>query len=409
MHGAPVTRPLRDTPLLYTLYFLAYISVLIRMLLSGSGSDPIQPPAYGLMAGYLALSIAQQAMAKRWPVSVHVMFALQAVVIVGLLLTQPVVDYYAILFMGLAIVAGRDLPNRPGVVWLVIFCVCIVAGLTIAFGGGSANYFPLYIAGCLTLGLYGRASRNAEEARAKTERLLVELEDANRRLRAYAVRAEEAASEKERANLARDLHDAATQTVFSMNLTAGAARIAARKDPEKVPALIDRLQELAQDALGEMRSLVRELRPGSVVDEGLVPSLERLAALRRRRDGLQVTLAVRGGEAGAVESKETIFRTAREGLNNIAKHAGVKEARLELSFGAHEIALLVQDSGRGFDTEGARGPESFGLMAMRERIETLGGSLTVRSAPGAGTEIDARVPLATAPGGQETTDAEEDR
>jgi signal transduction histidine kinase len=178
-----------------------------------------------------------------------------------------------------------------------------------------------------------------------------------------------------------------------MNLTAEAARIALKEDPEKVPGFIDTLQELARDALAEMRTLVRELRPGSVVDEGLVKSLERLAAMRRKRDGLSVTITVRGQETGGTEVKETIFRTAREAVNNIAKHAGVKVARLDLSFGPEEIALLVQDSGRGFDPAGSRRPESFGLVAMRERVEALGGRLDVRSAAGAGTEIDVRVPV----------------
>jgi signal transduction histidine kinase len=396
MPDVPAVRTLRDTPLLYALYFLAYLSVLIRMIVSGPNDyGVIGPPAYGLMAGYLALSVAQPALGRRWPVSIHVVLSLQIVLVVALLLTRPAADYYAILILGLAIVAGRDLPSRPGILWLAIFCVSMTLGLFAAFGGGAVSYFPVYIMGCLTLGLYGRAARNAEEARTRTEGLLVELEDANRRLRAYAVRVEEAAAERERANLARDLHDAATQTVFSLNLTAGAARIAVKDDPEKAAVLIDRLQELAQDALGEMRTLVRELRPGSVVEEGLVPSLERLAALRRRRDGLKVTLAVTGREEGGTDVKETIFRTAREALNNVVKHAGVQEARLQLSFGAQEIALLVQDAGKGFDTSGARGPESFGLLAMRERIEALGGSLAIRSAPGKGTEIDARVPIAS--------------
>jgi two-component system NarL family sensor kinase len=125
-----------------------------------------------------------------------------------------------------------------------------------------------------------------------------------------------------------------------------------------------------------------------------VKSLQRLAALRKKRDGLAVTITVRGDEEGGTEVKETIFRTAREALNNIAKHAGVKEARLDLSFGAEEIALLVQDSGKGFDPVGVRRPESFGLLAMRERLEAMGGSLALRSALGAGTEVDARVPMA---------------
>jgi signal transduction histidine kinase len=383
-----------ESPLLIALYFLAYLSVLVRMILNGVDTGPAEPLAYGLMAGFLVISIPQPWLGRQWPPARHITLALQTLIAVALLFTRPSMDFYAMLFVAMSMFAVHDLPNRQGLLWLGIFCVAIVSGLLVTFGQRGAGFFPPYIAGSLLIGLYGRAVRNAEAARARSDELRVELEAANKRLLAYAERAEEAAAEKERANLARDLHDAATQTVFSMNLTAGAARMAVANDPQKVPALIDRLQELAQDALGEMRTLVRELRPGSVVDEGLVPSLERLAAARRRRDGLDVTVAVRGDEEGTTEMKETIFRTAREALNNIAKHAGVKEARVELSFGALEIALLVQDSGRGFDTAAAPGPESFGLLAMRERLETLGGSLVVRSTRGAGTEIDARVPVA---------------
>ncbi|MGO9308044.1 MAG: sensor histidine kinase [Spirochaetia bacterium] len=384
----------RDSPLVYGLFFLAYLSVLIRMFLSGPESGIIQPPAYGLMAGYLAVMVAQPPLNRRWQRSTHIVLALASLIVIALLLTKPAADYYGILFMGLSIVAGRDLPSRSSVVWVTIFSAAVTLGLFAAYGKDAVNYFPVYIAGCLTIGLYGRASRNAEIARAKSEELLVELGEANRRLHAYAERAEEAAAAQERAHLARELHDAATQTVFSMNLTAEAARIALKDDPRRVPSLIDRLQELARDALAEMRALVRELRPGSVVEEGLVKSLERLAVQRQKRDGLAVTLAFRGAEEGGTEMKEAIFRIAREALNNVARHAGVKECRVDLSFGSEEIALLVQDSGKGFDPAGTRRPESFGLLAMRERLEALGGRLLVRSAPGAGTEIDARVPIA---------------
>jgi signal transduction histidine kinase len=387
MADAPVLHSHRDSPLLFVLYFLAYMAVLIRMLLSGPDDSAIQPPAYGLMAGYLALGVAQPPLNRRWPMSTHFILALQTAVVIALLLTKPNVDYYGILFVGLSIVAGKDLDRRASAVWIGAFCAAAVLGLFAAFGMGATSYFPVYIAGCLIVGLYGRASRTAET-------LAVELSQANRRLRAYAERAEEAAAAQERAHLARELHDAATQTVFSMNLTAEAARIALEEDPRKAAGLIDTLQELARDALAEMRTLVRELRPGSVVDEGLVKSLERLAVMRKKRDGLSVTLTVRGEEAGGTEVKETIFRTAREAINNIAKHSGVKESRLDLSFGPEEIALLVQDSGKGFDPAASRRPESFGLIAMRERVEALGGRLEIHSKAGAGTEIDIRVPMA---------------
>jgi signal transduction histidine kinase len=394
MSDTPAQKLHRQTPLLFVLYFVAYMSVLVRMFFSAPPDDPVRPAAWGLMAGFLALSVIQPPVGRRWPVATHVLLALQCLVVIALLLTRPRFDFYGMLFIGLSIMAGTDLPPRASVVWIAVLCVVSVLALVASYGGQAAQYAPVYIAGCLIIGLYGRATRNAEAARARSEELRTELESANRRLHAYAERAEEAAAEQERAHLARDLHDAATQTVFSMNLTAETARIALKESPDKVEGLIDRLQELARDALAEMRTLVRELRPSSVVDEGLVKSLERLAALRERRDGIRVTLVVRGEEEGGVEVKETIFRTAREALNNIAKHAGVKESRLDLSFGSEDIALLVQDAGRGFDPAAARRTGSYGLLAMRERVEALDGTLQVRSAPGAGTEIEARFPLA---------------
>jgi signal transduction histidine kinase len=383
-----------DSPLLTVLYYLAYLSVLIRMILNGGDTGNMAPPAYALMGIFLALSVAQPPLGRRWPPTRHITLALQTLLVVALLLTTPRMDFYAMLFVAMSIFAVHDLPNRAGLVWVGVFCATIVLGLIVAFGERAPGFFSSYIAGCLLIALYGRAMRNSQEARARTEELLVELEASNRRLHAYAERVEEAAAAQERSFLARELHDAATQTVFSMTLTAEAARIAIENEPEKAPGLVAQVQDLAKDALREMRTLVRELRPGSMVDEGLVKSLQRLAALRKKRDGLAVTITVRGDEEGGTEVKETIFRTAREALNNIAKHAGVKEARLDLSFGAEEIALLVQDSGKGFDPVGVRRPESFGLLAMRERLEAMGGSLALRSALGAGTEVDARVPMA---------------
>lgn len=390
---ADKTAPVHESPLMFILYYVAYLGVLIRMFLSRWDAGAIQPPAYALMAGFLALSVAQPPLSRRVPWITQVILAVQTGIIITLLLTFPRVDFYAMLFICLSILAVRDLRRGMDLLWLGIFCAASSIGLLIAWGGRAFSYMPAYIAGCLVIGLYGRASRKAEEARVRSEGLRAELEAANTRLRAYAERAEEAAAEQERAHIARDLHDAATQTVFSMSLTAEAARIATAESPEKVPGFIDRLQELSRDALREMRALVAELRPGSVGSDGLVPSLERLMALRQRRDGLAVELSVKGKAECPVEAAEAVFRTAREALNNISKHAGVRECRIELVFRENDILLRVTDHGRGFDPEAARRPESYGLLSMRERIGSLGGTLTVRSRPGEGTEVEARIPL----------------
>jgi signal transduction histidine kinase len=394
MGEEPGTRRHLESPLLWVLYFLTYVSALVRMIVRNPDEGIIQPPAYGLMALFLFLAAAQAVLRQLLPWSTHAFLGLQTAVVIALLLTEPAVDFYAILFIGLSMVAGRDLPDRTSLVWLAVFCVLLTVGLILSFNlSEGVGYAPTYIAGCLIIGLYGRASRKAEEARAQSDRLAAELGEANRRLRAYANQVEAAASAQERTALARELHDAATQTVFSMNLTAEAARMSLADDPGRVPALLDRLQELARDALAEMRTLVRELRPATVAEAGLVKSLERHAVLRERRDGLRVSLAVDGEERGSDEVKEALFRAAREALNNVVKHADVREAHLALRFSDEEAAIEIRDAGRGFDPGAERGAESFGLLALRERLEELGGALSVDAAPGKGVAVAARVPI----------------
>jgi len=389
-----------DSPLPFILYFLAYLSVLVRVLLRSPEEGAVHKIVYGLLAAFLALSVLQPAISQRWPGWIHVHLVLLSAITCALLLTTPRIDYYALLFVGLSIVAAQNLPFGTDVRWLAAICVIVTAALIAAYSPRmAASFAPVYIVGVLLIGLYGRASRMSEAARRRSEQLLESLEEANRRLRAYAEQAEETAGAQERARLARELHDAATQTVFSMNLTAQAAKVAIHQDPARVPGMLDRLQELARDALAEMRLLIEELRPQSVAEAGLVRSLERHAALRERRDGMRVTLTVEGDEQGEAAVKDALFRCAREALSNVLKHAGIGEAEVALTFSAREARLRVRDAGRGFDPDAERRPESFGLQSLRERVEALGGTLCIHSAPAEGTEIEARFPLD--PGGKQ--------
>jgi signal transduction histidine kinase len=394
--------PRGDPPMVYALYLLIYLATLLRMILRTPEQGLIQAPAYALMAAFLAVGVIQVPLSGRLPWWIHLHLAVQVAIVMALFLTEPTVDFYAILIVQLSVVATRELPDRWDTAWLSALCVMVVLGLLLAFGpiGEVLSYVPTYIAACLLLGLYGRATKKAEAARARSEELRAELESANARLRAYAEEAEAAAAAQERAKLSRELHDAATQTVFSMNLTAEAARAALAEDPSRLPVLLDRLQELARGALAELRSLVGGLRPSVVEEEGLVRGLERHIAARGRRDGMRILLAVRGDERGGPAVKKVLFRAAVEALNNVSKHSGVSEARIELSFGATEATARVSDSGRGFDGSAALPRESYGLSSLREEIEALGGELSVRSAPGAGTQVEARLPLGAAEGGR---------
>jgi signal transduction histidine kinase len=230
------------------------------------------------------------------------------------------------------------------------------------------------------------------EARLRSESLLAQLSAANRKLQELAEKAEETAALQERNRLARELHDAVTQTIFSITLTAEAARLAREQDPGKLPSLLDRIQESSADALAEMRALVSELRPRHVSTDGLVATLRQHFSVRERRDRLRVQFTVHGEEIGETAEKEAVLRTVQESLNNVVKHAGVDTASVDLDFGEAAVDLCIRDCGKGFDPGEARGG-GFGLATMRERIESRGGTLRIKSAPGSGTEIRIHVPL----------------
>ena len=121
MDEARVPQPRRESPLLWALYFLTYVTVLTRMLLNPPEDGIIQPFAYGLTALFLVLAVAQAILRYRFPWTTHVFLGLQTCVVLALLLTDPNMDYYALLFVGLSMVTGRDLPGLPSAIWLGVF------------------------------------------------------------------------------------------------------------------------------------------------------------------------------------------------------------------------------------------------------------------------------------------------
>lgn len=209
-------------------------------------------------------------------------------------------------------------------------------------------------------------------------------------------RAQEAAVLEERSRLARDLHDSISQQLFSMTLTAQAARAHLEKNTARAASQLERLQETAQAALSEMRALIFQLRPPALTEQGLIAALQQHVAALGRREGLTVKLNVLGnGEdrfARGVE--QAIYRIAQEALNNVVRHAGACYVDVELQVEAEQVRLRISDDGRGFDPARVASAEGrhLGLISMRERATELGGRLEVRSQPSKGTEISLTVP-----------------
>jgi signal transduction histidine kinase len=314
----------------------------------------------------------------------------QSGLVIGLLLNRPVQDFYALLFMPLCLQAVLFLESRGGFLWITALTLAMAGPLAAAQEGWPFGLVMVLNYGglCFLFGGYAHQIGQAAAARGRNLHLLEELQVAYRQLQGYAVQVEELAAEQERSRLARELHDSVTQTVFSMNLTVQSARLLMKRDPGRVAGQLQRLEELAASAMGEIQTLVSELRPTSMADEGLPAALRRLAAERQVRDGLDVSVEV-SGERVLLDSEAIgLCCIAQEALTNVAKHAGTGQATLRLNLAPGISFLEIKDGGLGFDPQSVSSQHGhLGLAGMAERARELGWSLSIESQPGRGTCI----------------------
>ena len=194
----------------------------------------------------------------------------------------------------------------------------------------------------------------------------------------------------ERQRLARELHDSVSQALFSMTLHARAAQRHLNSgdsaDP-KALAAVDKLTELTQGALAEMRALIFELRPGALSEEGLVSALSRQAAALSARESVRITVVgPTERPALAAAAEEHLYRIVLEAMNNAVKHAGADEISVDVQVVADELSITVTDDGVGFDP--AEIPAGhLGRRTMAERAAALGAELIVDSSPGHGSRV----------------------
>ncbi len=199
-------------------------------------------------------------------------------------------------------------------------------------------------------------------------------------------RAQELAVVEERQRLARDLHDAVTQTLFSASLIAEVLPRLWDRDPDEGQRRLKEVQDLTRGALAEMRTLLLELRPAALVEAKLEDLLRQLAEATTGRARVPVELVLDGACVLPTDVKMAVYRTAQEALNNVAKHAGASQVMVHLHCGPNSVRLQVRDDGRGFDVQ-AIPPNHLGVEIMRERAEAVGAALTIESEPGSGTEV----------------------
>jgi signal transduction histidine kinase len=203
------------------------------------------------------------------------------------------------------------------------------------------------------------------------------------------------AAERERGRWARELHDESLQSMAGLRVILSAARRGG--NPDDVDGLLAQAIKQVDGTIAEMRRLIADLRPATLDELGLAAALEALVERLRWAEVVDVKLRVElatDGDGNPIrflgQIEDTVYRLVQEALTNVAKHAGIDRARVEVIEAGDEIRVLIEDRGLGFDSEGKT--DGFGLLGMRERVLLAGGTLAVSSTAGAGTVIAARLP-----------------
>src|SRR5579871_1249434 len=264
----------------------------------------------------------------------------------------------------------------------------------------AGRYWPLVSLFALMNGIIQSAKEQEERDRRAAE------------YREQAMRqAGEAAAQEERNRLARDLHDSIKQQLFSISVSAAAARARVAgeaSDAENgasnaessgnggsnTQAVLDDIQRSAQEAQVEMQALLQQLRPAPLEQMGLVESLRIQAQALGYRTAAEVSVELETlppDDRLPPGTPEMLFRVVQEAFSNIARHARAQRVQLKLYQKKNALRLDIQDDGQGFDPSSAR--QGMGLPNINERIKQVGGTMDLSSQPGEGTSLHLRIPL----------------
>jgi signal transduction histidine kinase len=290
--------------------------------------------------------------------------------------------------------AVMALPRR----WLVVVCLLALVILEIPFAqamGGSqiVQSAATFSAAVGFVVLFSQIAVNERNAHTEVERLAGDLSDANRRLRAYAVQAEDLATMQERNRLARDIHDGLGHYLTVINIQMEAARAVMESDPAHAGSAIAKAQTLTQQALDDVRRSVAALRATPTEGRPLLQAISQLVE-EHRSAGILTELTIAGEPRPlSPQADMTLYRAVQEALTNVRKHARASRTDVRLDFRRPDaIKLTVQDNGVGSDVGSGDTGAGFGLLGLTERVQLLGGQVHLRTAPRQGFTLEVEVP-----------------
>ena len=272
----------------------------------------------------------------------------------------------------------RDLEGKPDYLIGIIEDIDEQKRVAERLGAQEADYLLM---------LQHRVNERTHELEEANQQLQREIEQRTKIEKALAEKAAEEAVTADRTRLARDLHDAVTQTLFSASLTAEVLPDLWEMDVEEAKKATEELRQLTRGALAEMRTLLLELRPATLTQTCLADLIKQLCEAFIGRSRLPIKMNIEGDFRLPPEVQVAIYRIAQESLNNVFKYARATQVDVNLFISPTSVHFGTCDNGIGFDMSTSK-PTSLGLRIMRERAEAIGADFQISSQPGAGTCVE---------------------
>jgi signal transduction histidine kinase len=397
-----------DRPAIFDLLFWSILALTyaFRLLapqvqVRGVGLAPMTAACAALVAAWLALPWRPAASRRRKLAAPAFLLASSAMLVASDLIWA--LGLYPIAFANAVFLFGlRRAAAYTAVTLSAFFVTAFIRSVSYPAGSSPetvvGRFALLGLLSVVCLG-FSEAVMEARRSGERTQALLGDLEAAHLELRRYAERVRDLTLSEERTRIAREMHDSVGHHLTAVRLQAEAAVKTVERRPEEALEQMVRARDLAAQAFEEVRRSVRALKPPPAGERSGAAALRALAR-SFKGTGLDVAFRVVGEERALPEEAELVlYRALQESLTNAARHSGARSVRASLMYGDEAVRLMAADDGRGAADNAVTLTRGFGLTALAERAEALGGAFAAGNAPGGGFAVEVELPCGGTGGG----------